>query len=146
MGEAGKALDSGLNELLQQLDGVEEIHDVFLICTTNRPDMLDNAFLRSGRIEHQFHVPRPDCKARLEIFKVHLTEVKMPLAKDVNAERLAELSDGMVGADIERIVRSASLKAFCEYVRNGNNADPSLEMRHFLTAIDEVKRGLSFKG
>ena len=145
MGEAGKALDSGLNELLQQLDGVEEIHDVLLICTTNRQDMLDSAFLRSGRIEHQFHVPRPDHKARLEIFKVHLTDVKMPSATDVNADRLAELTNGMVGADIERIVRSASLKAFCEYVMNDNGSDPGLEMRHFLTAIDEVGAGLAFK-
>jgi transitional endoplasmic reticulum ATPase len=145
MGEAGKALDSGLNEILQQLDGVEEIHDVFLICTTNRPDMIDSAFLRSGRIEHQFHVPPPDYEARLEIFKIHLTDVKIPLAEDVNAERLAELTDGMVGADIERIVRSASLKSFCEYARNDCDPEPSLQMRDFLTAIDEVRAGLSFK-
>jgi len=145
VGEAGRALDSGLNELLQQLDGVEEIHDVFLICTTNRPDIVDSAFLRSGRIEHHFYVPRPDYEARLEIFKVHLAEVKMPLAEGIKVERLAELTDRMVGADIERTVRSASLKAFCEYVKDNNDPDPALEMRHFSAAIDEVRAGLGFK-
>lgn len=144
LGEASRALDSGVNELLQQLDGVEEIHDVFVVCTTNRPDLIDPAFLRSGRIEYQFHVPKPDFEARKEIFKVHLSGLMVPLGEDVDVEHLTELTDGMVGADIERITRSALLKAFCQHVNNNNNDDSPLQitMSHFLAAIDEVKRGL----
>jgi transitional endoplasmic reticulum ATPase len=52
---------------------VEEIHDVFLICTTNRPDIVDPAFIRSGRVEYQFFMDRSDHEAREEIFKVHLS-------------------------------------------------------------------------
>jgi transitional endoplasmic reticulum ATPase len=145
LGEGSKALDSGLNELLQQLDGVEEIHDVFLICTTNRPDIVDPAFIRSGRVEYQFFMDRSDHEAREEIFKVHLSETKIPLAGNVSADTLAKLADGMVGADIWRVVRSASLKCFCEHVRNWADP-PRLEMRHFLAAIDEAKAGLSVRG
>ncbi len=143
LGEGSKALDSGLNELLQQLDGLEEIHDVFVICTTNRSDMLDPAFLRSGRIEYQFLVPKPDYEARKEIFRIHLSGSKMPVAEGLSVERIAKLADGMVGADMGRIVRGAVLKAFCEHVQNGNG-EPLLEMRHLLAAIDEVRGGLSF--
>lgn len=142
LGEGSKALDSGLNELLQQLDGVEEIHDVFLVCTTNRPDIVDQAFIRSGRVEYQFFMSRPDNEAREEILRVHLSDTKIPLGDDVSVDRLAKLTDGMVGADLWRVVRSASLKSFCEHVQI-DNEKPALEMRHFLTSIDEVRAGLS---
>jgi transitional endoplasmic reticulum ATPase len=145
LGESSKADLGGLNEMLSKLDGVEEIHDVFLICTTNKPEIVDQAFLRSGRIEHHFYVGKPDYQARLEIFKIHLADVKIPLAQDVNVEELTKLSDGMVGADIERIVRSASLKAFCEYVNDGCNSEPRLGMQHFLRSLEDAKSGLRFE-
>lgn len=145
LGEAGKALDGGVNEILRQLDGVQEIQDVFLICTTNRPDIIDPAFLRSGRVDTHFHLPPPDSEARALIFKVHLANVKrVPLADDVKVEELANLTNGLTGADIEKIVRSATRKWFCAWVSNGlPEPEPKCQMEYFLNAIEEAKASVS---
>ena len=100
-----------VNQFLTEMDGLEDLHDVVIIAATNRPDMLDTALLRPGRFDRIILTPVPDEKARLEIFKVH-TE-GMPL-KGVNIEKLAEETEGYVGADIEAICREAAIFALRE--------------------------------
>ena len=151
-GEAGKALDDGVNEFLRQLDGVRDTLDVFLVCTSNRPDLLDEAFLRSGRIEYHLEVPLPDLEARVEIFKVHLSNVKAPLGEDVDAEELARLTEGLTGADIKSIVESAVRKWFYAHVSgSGGVSGPSenslkVGREYFIEAVEEVKRSILTKG
>jgi transitional endoplasmic reticulum ATPase len=140
LGEASKAMDSGVNEFLRQLDGILELHDVLLICTTNRPDLIDPALLRSGRIDLHFQIPPPDFEARVEIFKVHLADVKAPMDEEVTPEKLAELTDGFVGADIESTVNSAVRKWFYEHITGKTG---KLSMQHFLRAIEDVKKNLT---
>ncbi len=96
-----------VNQLLTELDGLESLNDVVIIGATNRPDMVDPALLRPGRFDRILFTPAPDEKSRLEIFKIHTKD--MPLAKDVDLKKLAEKSQGYVGADIEAVCREAAM-------------------------------------
>ncbi|EEB74174.1 CDC48 family AAA ATPase [Thermococcus sp. AM4] len=107
--EGGRHLDTLINQLLTEMDGIQENSGVVVIGATNRPDIIDPALLRPGRFDRLILVPAPDEKARLEIFKVHTRRV--PLAEDVNLEELAKKTEGYSGADIEALVREAALIA-----------------------------------
>jgi transitional endoplasmic reticulum ATPase len=96
-----------VNQLLTELDGLESLNDVVIIGATNRPDMVDPALLRPGRFDRIMFTPSPDEKSRLAIFKIHTKD--MPLAKDVDLKKLAEKTEGYVGADIEAICREAAM-------------------------------------
>ncbi len=96
-----------VNQLLTELDGLESLNDVVIIGATNRPDMVDPALLRPGRFDRIMFTPSPDEKSRLAIFKIHTKD--MPLAKDVDLRKLAEKTEGYVGADIEAICREAAM-------------------------------------
>lgn len=133
--------DSGVsqrivNQFLAEVDGMQTLQNVLVIGATNRADMLDPAVLRPGRFDAVLFVPPPDRAARLEILKVHTR--KMPLAKDVNLERLADLTDGFSGADIEGLCREAAMTA----VRNNWKVKP-VEMKHFDEALHEVRPSIS---
>ena len=106
--------DSGVTEravsqLLTEMDGIATLEDVVVIGATNRPDILDPAILRPGRFDRLIYVPPPDEKARLEIFKIHTRN--MPLADDVDLARLARMTEGYSGADIEAVCREAAMNA-----------------------------------
>ena len=148
-GERGRSLgDSGVSErvvsqLLTELDGLEELEDVVVIATSNRPDLIDNALLRPGRLDRHIHVPVPDEEARRAIFEVHTRD--RPLADDIEFDQLAEETDGYVGADIEALVREASLIALRELVQHVGPEDvedeiesASITREHFEQALDEV--------
>ncbi|VVB99861.1 VCP-like ATPase [uncultured archaeon] len=109
--------DSGVNErmvnqLLTELDGIEEMKGVVFICATNRPDLLDPALLRPGRIDKILRVPAPDLNGRRVILKIHSKNV--PLSKNVSLEDVAKRTEGYSGADLEGLVREASLIALQE--------------------------------
>jgi len=98
-----------LNQLLVEMDGFESNDGVILIAATNRPDVLDPALLRPGRFDRQVVVPRPDIKGREGILRVHSR--KVPLAADVDVNRLARSTPGLTGADLENLVNEAALMA-----------------------------------
>ncbi|MEM5829065.1 MAG: AAA family ATPase, partial [Candidatus Aenigmatarchaeota archaeon] len=98
-----------VSQLLTLMSGVEELKDVFVIATTNRPDIIDPALLRPGRFDKQILIPVPDKEGRKEILKVHTRN--MPLASDVNLDEIAEKTEGFSGADIEALCREAALNA-----------------------------------
>jgi len=117
--ERGESLDSHVTErvvsqLLTELDGIEELSDVVVLGATNRPDIVDRALLRPGRFEKVIYVPTPDRAAREAIFEVHTRGV--PLADDVDLDRLASETEGYTGGDIEAIVREASMLAMNDFV------------------------------
>ncbi|HIP16720.1 MAG TPA: AAA family ATPase [Methanothermococcus okinawensis] len=121
-----------VNQLLTELDGLEEPKDVVVIAATNRPDILDPALLRPGRLDRVVLVPIPDKEARYDIFKVHARN--MPLAEDVDLKKLAEKTEGYTGADIEAICREAAMIALRENI----NAD-KVELRHFEEAMKKIR-------
>jgi transitional endoplasmic reticulum ATPase len=133
----GYRYDSGVtdrivNQLLTEMDGLEKLEGVVVIGATNRPDILDPALLRPGRFDRLVYVPPPDRAARLEILKVHTR--RMPLAEDVDLERIAETTEGYTGADLAALCREAAILALREAGK-----PTKVEMRHFLKAIEVVK-------
>jgi transitional endoplasmic reticulum ATPase len=148
-GERGKhSGDSGVGErvvsqLLTELDGLEQLEDVVVVATTNRPDLIDSALIRPGRLDRHVHVPVPDEEARRKILEVHTRD--KPLADDVDLDDIAGRTDGYVGADLEALAREASMAASREFI---NSVDPEdigdsvgnvrVTVDHFETALDEV--------
>jgi cell division protease FtsH len=98
-----------LNQILSEMDGFSPTSTVIVLAATNRPDVLDPALLRPGRFDRHITVDRPTLAGRRELFEVHSREV--PLADDVDFERLARATVGMTGADIRNLVNEAALWA-----------------------------------
>jgi len=137
----GLLSDSGVTErvvtqLITELDGIKDLNNVIVIAATNRPDLIDPALLRPGRLDKLVYVPPPDLKARLEILKVHTRY--LPLSDDVDLHELAKLTENYSGADLEALVREAFIIALRE-----NPLRTRLEKRHFMKALEVVKPSLS---
>lgn len=113
----GEETEKTLTELLVQLDGGHSNDGILFVAATNRKDMLDEAFLRPGRIDFSFHVPLPDTKGRREIIEIH-TKGKA-LTREVldNLDQLAESTSGFSGAELQSLFETASRRA----VRNGQD-------------------------
>ncbi|EDY35166.1 AAA family ATPase, CDC48 subfamily [Aciduliprofundum boonei T469] len=130
-----------VSQILTEMDGLEELHNVTVIAATNRPDILDPALLRPGRFDRIVYVPIPDKDARKEIFKIHLRG--RPLAEDVDIDKLAEKTEGYTGADIEAVCNEATILALREFIQSGKNPDEpkdaKIEMKHFEEALKKIK-------
>ncbi|XP_016987875.1 ATPase family protein 2 homolog [Drosophila rhopaloa] len=98
-----------LTQLLTELDGVEALQNVTIVAATNRPDMIDKALLRPGRIDRILYVGLPQNEARREILKIKLRP--MPVSKEVDMERLVHLTEGYSGAEIQAVCHEAALRA-----------------------------------
>jgi len=125
-----------LNQLLVEMDGFDPQVGVILMAATNRPEILDPALLRPGRFDRHILVDRPDKKGREEILKVHLK--KITAAEDLDVEKLAAMTPGMVGADLANLVNEAALLA----VRRRKK---KVEMSEFEEAVERVMAGLEKK-
>ncbi|GLT56820.1 hypothetical protein SLA2020_298360 [Shorea laevis] len=122
-GDAGGAADRVLNQLLTEMDGMNPKKTVFIIGATNRPDIIDPALLRPGRLDQLIYVPVPDEESRFQIFKSCLR--KSPVAKDIDLRVLAQYTQGFSGADITEICQRA-----CKYaIRENIKKDIEMERR-----------------
>jgi transitional endoplasmic reticulum ATPase len=108
--------ESVVSQILTELDGLEELKDVTVIGATNRPDMLDPALMRPGRMERHIYVPPPDEQSRRKIFDVYLRQAEALLTAEVKIDDLVAETDHYVGADIEALVREAKLAAMREFI------------------------------
>nr|WP_173078196.1 AAA family ATPase [Phytohabitans rumicis] len=136
----GQATDGGTTDrvvaaLLTELDGVEDLRNVVVIGATNRPDLVDPALLRPGRLERLVYVPPPDTEARAEILRAASRTV--PLADDVDLPALASELDGFSAADCAALVREAALAAMRESLEAS-----SVTAAHVSTARDRVRPSL----
>ncbi|CAN6466639.1 unnamed protein product [Victoria cruziana] len=113
VGDAGGAADRVLNQLLTEMDGMTAKKTVFIIGATNRPDIIDPALLRPGRLDQLIYIPLPDEASRLQIFKACLR--KSPVSKDVDLATLARYTHGFSGADITEICQRS-----CKYAIREN--------------------------
>lgn len=113
-GDSTHTTERVISQFLTELDGIEELKGVVVLGATNRFDMIDPAILRPGRFDIHLELPIPDGATRLEIFKIH-TKGK-PLDKDVNFNSLVKITDKYTGAEIEAIVRKASMLAIREFL------------------------------
>ena len=126
-----------VNSILAEMDGLEDLHDVVILAATNRPDLIDPALMRPGRIDKIVKVPAPDIESRKSIFGIHLKGV--PLAKNVSGADLAEKTEGYSGADIEGLIREAALIAMQE----ANFKPTEIKLSNFEEAMKKVQPSIS---
>jgi len=125
-----------VNTILAEMDGLEELNNVVLIGATNRPNLIDPALLRPGRLDELIYVGTPDTAGRRRILAIHTED--MPLAADVDLESLAQRTDRFTGADLEDLVRRAGLTA----LRRGLDAD-KVTMADFEAALVETRASVT---
>ncbi|KAF6140192.1 hypothetical protein GIB67_000240 [Kingdonia uniflora] len=133
VGDAGGAADRVLNQLLTEMDGMSAKKTVFIIGATNRPDIIDSALLRPGRLDQLIYIPLPDESSRHQIFKACLR--KSPISKDVDLRALAKYTKGFSGADITEICQRS-----CKYaIRENIEKDIGREKRRseYPMAVEE---------
>lgn len=156
-GGASEAGDRVINQILTEIDGVGARKSVFVIGATNRPDILDPAIMRPGRLDQLIYIPLPDYESRLSIFKANLR--KSPLSDDVNLAHLANITDGFSGADISEVCQRAVKLAIRGEIEDQEIAeakakeaglplpDPKtdglLSMAHFNEAMKTARRSVS---
>ena len=140
--------DSVVNQLLTKLDGVDQLNNILLIGMTNRKDMIDEALLRSGRLEVHMEISLPDEHGRAQILKIHTSKMVENdiMGHDVDLQELAKLTRNFSGAEINGLVKSASSFAMQRHIKVGTVAaiddsiiDMKVMMPDFLRALDEVK-------
>lgn len=158
-GDAGGAADRVLNQLLTEMDGMTSKKTVFIIGATNRPDIIDPALLRPGRLDQLIYIPLPDEASRKQIFKAALR--KSPVAPDVDLDLMARVTQGFSGADITEICQRACKYAIRESIekdlersrRVAENPDvmdedtsdmvPAITRAHFEEAMKFARRSVS---
>ena len=125
-----------LNQLLVEMDGFDAKVGVILMAATNRPEILDPALLRPGRFDRHILVDRPDKKGREDILRVHLKNVKVQ--RNLDVDKLAAMTSGMVGADLANLINEATLLA----VRRNKKI---VGMSEFEEAVERIIGGLEKK-
>lgn len=132
--------DRVLAQLLTELDGIENLDDVFIIAATNRPDMIDRALLRPGRIGDIVYVPLPDKTTRKEIFEISTREIPLDFEENKNEEleKLAARTDGYSGAEIAAICQEAAYFALEKDIEAKN-----VTFGHFEQALDSIPPRIS---
>ena len=144
--------ESVVSQILTELDGLEELKNVVVLAATNRPDMIDTALLRPGRLDRHVYVPPPDEVGRRKIFDVYLGRAGDLLAEGISVDDLVARTEGFVGADIEALVREAKLAAMREFITvmkdktDQERADAAANIRltkaHFDAALEKVRGSL----
>lgn len=140
----GQSFGSDVNEkvvaqILTEIDGVSELKDVMIIGSTNRPDLLDEALMRPGRLDRLIYVPFPDKESREKIFKVHMK--KMNLESGIKLDELVNATENYSGADIAAVCREAGMNAIREAIVK-NTEKPMAQkvtIKNFKDAITHVK-------
>lgn len=164
-GDGGGAGDRVMNQLLTEMDGVGAKKNVFIIGATNRPDIIDTALMRPGRLDQLIYIPMPDYESRLSVMKAVLR--KTPVNKDVDLQYLAAQTEKFTGADLTEICQRAAKLAIREDIArnierenikrdaesNGVMDDgeeveeedlvPEIMPRHFEEAVRNARRSVS---
>ena len=141
----GEAGDRIVNQILTEVDGVGSKGSVFIIAATNRPDMLDPALSRPGRLDQLVYLPLPDFDSRLAIFKAATR--KSPLAADVDLAALAEATDGCSGADITEVCQRACKLAIRQHISDTTSEAATvcdkIAKAHFDNAMAKMRKSVS---
>merc|ERR1712176_715683 len=152
-GDAGGAGDRVMNQLLTEMDGMGAKKAVFIIGATNRPDIIDAALMRPGRLDQLIYIPLPDFDARLGVLKATLR--KSPVAKDVDIGYIAKVTDKYSGADLteicQRAVQLAIRDAITKQIEQAaagiededDEPDREIAREHFEQAVQESRRSVN---
>jgi transitional endoplasmic reticulum ATPase len=160
-GDAGGAGDRVMNQMLTEMDGVGAKKNVFIIGATNRPDIIDPALMRPGRLDQLIFIPLPDYESRLSVLRATLR--KSPLGKDVDLEHLAKATEKFTGADLNEICQRAAKYAIRESIEKSIEREkaraaqgaavemdeeafdpvPEITKRHFEISMQGARRSVS---
>ena len=157
MGDAGGAGDRVMNQLLTEIDGVGIKKNLFFVGATNRPDVLDEALLRPGRLDQLIYIPLPDLPSRLSILKANLR--KSPISPDVDMNFMAQITEGFSGADLMEICQRAAKSAIRESIaadarvkamqelnpeyQIAQDPVPQIGRKHFEEALKSARRSVT---
>lgn len=139
-GDSGSHVtENVVSQILTEIDGLEELHNVLIVGATNRLDIVDEALLRPGRFDRIIEVPNPDSKGREQIFKIH--SKKKPLSSDVDITKIVELTNGFSGAEIAAVANRAAILALKRHVntKSKNIKDIKITQQDILDSIEKVK-------
>jgi transitional endoplasmic reticulum ATPase len=130
-----------VSQLLTEIDGLEELHNVLIIGATNRVDLIDSALLRPGRFDRIIEVPLPDAKGRENIFKIHTK--KKPLLENIDFTKLVQLTEGFSGAEIEGVCNRAAMSSIRRYLDKKEKDVKSIKITQedFESAIEKMRPG-----
>jgi len=134
-----------VSQLLTEMDGIGSLSGVVTIAATNRSDMIDPALLRPGRFDRIVYVPLPDKTTRKKILELHSSD--KPISKDINFEKIAELTEGFSGADMSSVVNTAISLVLHEYLQKYSSPEEAtkhaseahITMKHFEDAVKKIK-------
>merc|ERR1719187_1003336 len=145
-GDGGGASDRVINQILTEMDGMGAKKKVFIIGATNRPDIIDSAIMRPGRLDQLIYIPLPDEKSRISILKANLR--KSPISKDVDLDFMAKMTEGFSGADLTEICQRACKLAIRESIEKDimrerqreANPDPDMDMEDEEDPVPEIRK------
>ncbi|XP_063815529.1 vesicle-fusing ATPase [Pseudophryne corroboree] len=131
--------DTVVNQLLSKIDGVEQLNNILVIGMTNRPDLIDEALLRPGRLEVKMEIGLPDEKGRIQILNIHTVRMREHklLSQDVDVSELAQETKNFSGAELEGLVRAAQSTAMNRLIKATNKVEVDMEKAECL----QVTRG-----
>jgi len=138
-GSGSHVTENVVSQILTEIDGLEELHNVLIIGATNRLDIVDEALLRPGRFDRIIKVPNPDEKGRQHIFEIHTK--KKPLGSDVKISEIVKLTDDFSGAEIAAVANRAAIAALKRYVsgKSKNVKEIKITQQDLIDAVDRVK-------
>ncbi|XP_034452990.1 transitional endoplasmic reticulum ATPase isoform X2 [Hippoglossus hippoglossus] len=143
-GDASGAADRVINQILTEMDGMSDKKNVFIIGATNRPDIIDSAILRPGRLDQLIYIPLPDKPSRSAILNANLR--KSPIARDVDLALLSDITDGFSGADLTEICQRACKLAIREAIEAEIKAErqrqnrPGIPMDEDFDPVPEIRK------
>jgi len=139
-GSDSHVTENVVSQILTEIDGLEELHNVLIIGATNRLDIVDPALLRPGRFDRVIEVPNPDVVGIEMIFKIHTKD--KPLAGGVNLKTLSEMAKGFSGAEIEEVCNRAALLGVKRFVENKEKDVKSIKItqKDLEDSIEEIKK------
>ena len=134
-----------VSQLLTEMDGIHSLNGVVTIAATNRSDMIDPSLLRPGRFDRIVYVPLPDKNTRKKILEIHSSD--KPISKDIDYEKIAELTEGFSGADVSSVVNTAVSIVLHEYLQTYSSPEDATKhaseahvtMKNFEDAIKKIK-------
>jgi transitional endoplasmic reticulum ATPase len=140
-----------MSQLLTEMDGMQEMHDVVVIAATNRIDMMDTALLRPGRFDKIIYIPNPDKNTRVRILQIHVKG--KPISDDIDLKRLVDMTEGFSGADVSSVANTAVSLVLHDYIQKYPSPEEALKhtsearvsMRHFEDAVKNVRRQREMK-
>jgi len=141
--EDSQVTERVISQILTEMDGLEELHNVTVIAATNRMDLVDPALLRPGRFDRHIYIPPPDLATRKAILAIHTR--RKPLGKDVDLDDVARRTDRYTGAELAAVCNEAAMLAIRETTTKYPNLDEAalkkvaIEKRHFEAALKKVQ-------